>query len=170
MGKEIPVLVALTGEARRALSGAAEVVVARFPFRVGRDTGSPVHTDVYIRGKDGRVVPQTENDLYIWDPGPLLNVSRQHFQIERQENGEFFVRDMGSTCGTLVGNLRLGLGGPESCAIVPDSTIVVGTAQSPFVFRFELREATARDRGHLRSAESNVQSLRIPGSSFGRNR
>lgn len=99
---------------------------------------------VVVHDERRRQSAAPNNDLYIWDPGPLLNVSREHFQIERSDSGEFFVRDRGSTCGTLVGNVRLGAGGPESCALFPDNTIVVGTPQSPFVFHFEMREATRR--------------------------
>lgn len=174
MARKVPVLVALTGEARLALSGAAELRLTRFPFRVGRESRSPMEAGVVVHDERRRQSMAPNNDLYIWDPGPLLNVSREHFQIERSDNGEFFIRDRGSTCGTLVGNVRLGAGGPESCALFPDNTIVVGTPQSPFVFQFELREATrgtptdnplestsARDKAqlawNLRSRESREE-------------
>lgn len=140
MTRGIPVLVALTGEARLALSGAAELRLTRFPFRVGRESRSSMEAGVVVQDERRCRVAAPNNDLYIWDPGPLLNVSREHFQIERSDGDEFFVRDRGSTCGTLVGNVRLGAGGPGSCALYPDNTIVVGTPQSPFVFRFEVRE------------------------------
>lgn len=136
----IPLLVALTVEARRALSGAADLRLTRFPFRVGRESRSSADARVVVLDERRRGTVPPNNDLYIWDPGPLLNVSREHFQIERSESGEYLVRDRGSTCGTLVGNVRLGAGGPEGCVLYPDNTIVVGTPQSPFVFRFDLRE------------------------------
>ncbi len=144
MARKFPLLVALTGEARLALAGAFELKLTRFPFRVGRESRSPMEAGVVVHDERRRQAIAPNNDLYIWDPGPLLNISREHFQIERSDNGEYFVRDRGSTCGTLVGNVQLGLGGAESCALFPDNTIVVGTPKSPFVFRFEIRE-TAGD-------------------------
>lgn len=161
MTGKVPVLVALTGEARLALSGAPELKLTRFPFRVGRESRSPLEAGVVVHDERRRQSVAPNNDLYIWDPGPLLNISREHFQIERSDSGEFFVRDRGSTCGTLVGNVRLGAGGPESCVLLPDNTIVVGTPQSPFVFRFEMREATratpADERLEATSARNKAQ-------------
>lgn len=160
MDRRIPVLVALTGEARLALSGAAELRLTRFPFRVGRESRSPLETGVIVDAERRRQAVAPNNDLYIWDPGRLLNVSREHFQIERSDSGEFFVRDRGSTCGTLVGNVRLGAGGPESCALLPDNTIVVGTPDSPFVFRFEMREEAHLDPadGRLNAASAHEKA------------
>lgn len=140
MAEKSPVLVALTGEARLALSGADEIKLTRFPFRVGRESRSPLGTGAKVQHERRQQSLPPNNDLYIWDPGPLLNVSREHFQIERGDDGEFLVRDRGSTCGTLVGGVRLGAGEPESCVLLPGNTIVVGTSQSPFVFQFELKE------------------------------
>ena len=161
MALEVPVLVALTGEARLALSGAPELKLRRFPFRVGRESRSPMEVAAMVHDERRQKAVPPNNDLYIWDPGPLLNVSREHFQIERNDSGEFFVRDRGSTCGTLVGNVRLGAGGPESCALFPDNTIVVGTPQSPFVFHFEMREETrgapADERLESNSAREKAQ-------------
>lgn len=142
MTRKIPFLIALTGESRLALSGASELELTRFPFRVGRESRSPAEIGIVLQKERRKKSVAPNNDLYIWDTGPLLNVSREHFQIERSDSGDFFVRDRGSTCGTLVGNIRLGMGGPESCTLSNDNTIVIGTPQSPFVFRFELREIT----------------------------
>lgn len=160
MARRFPFLVALTGEARLALSGAPELKLSRFPFRVGRESRSPMEAGVVVHDERRRQSVAPNNDIYIWDPGPLLNVSREHFQIERSDSGEFFVRDRGSTCGTLVGNVQLGAGGPESCALFPDNTIVVGTQQSPFVFRFEIRELTrgAPADEHLESTSAREKA------------
>ncbi len=140
MIRSIPLLVPLTGETRVVLSGASELILTRFPFRVGRESRSPAEARVDFQNERRRSTIAPNNDLYIWDPGPLLNVSREHFQIERGQSGEFFLRDRGSTCGTVVADVRLGAGGPESCVLYPDNTIVVGTPQSPFVFRFDIQE------------------------------
>ncbi len=157
MDRRISVLVALTGEARLAFSGAAELRLTSFPFRVGRESRSPLEAGVVVDSERRRQAVAPNNDLYLWDPGRLLNVSREHFQIERSDSGEFFVRDRGSTCGTLVGNVRLGAGGPESCVLLPDNTIVVGTPQSPFVFRFELREELHRDLTDVRPDSTSAR-------------
>jgi FHA domain-containing protein len=127
-------LVALTNEARSTLHG-EQRVIEQFPFKVGREsrTGSGrVSSATERRSGDARQL----NDLYVVDAGEVLNVSREHFAIEH-ESGGYSLVDRGSVCGTIVEGLVVGgdrRGG--RVALHDHDVIIVGTATSPFVFKF----------------------------------
>ena len=126
---------ALTAEAERAVGDEPTIPIGRFPFRVGRESrsgGGGLFEDGERRLS--RVAPS--NDLYLRDAEPLLHVSREHFQIERDSDGTYRVRDRGSTCGTIVGHVRLEEAGAD-CVVSPFSVIVVGSEHSPYVYCFE---------------------------------
>lgn len=138
MQPTIPILVPLTGEARGSAPGDSLIHIARFPFRVGRESRHREIAGINFASDQRREQVAPNNDLYLVDRGRTLSVSREHFQIERDDQGHFIVRDRGSACGTLVGNRALGLGGRSWCQLHPDNTIVVGGSESAFVFRFDL--------------------------------
>jgi hypothetical protein len=128
-------LFALTEYAKIALGG-AEYAITRFPYRVGRESRA--------REKDGGGIFKNKrnpanppnNDLYLIEEDEDMNVSREHFQIERGSDG-FVLKDRGSTLGTIVEGLTLGgenAGG--SVALRDGDVIIVGSPFSPYVFKF----------------------------------
>lgn len=130
-------LQALTPEATASL-GAGRIRLERLPFRVGRESR-------LVAGEDGLRVAERRksggapnNELYLVDAGPRLQVSRNHFLIEADSDGGYRLIDRSSACGTLVGSQQIG-GRDEggSCPLRPGDVIVVGNSASPFVFRFE---------------------------------
>jgi pSer/pThr/pTyr-binding forkhead associated (FHA) protein len=127
-------LIALTEDSRRALKG-DELVLKKFPFRVGRESRTLARTVAdFVERRYGKV--GTNNDLYIADIGEFFNISREHFMIEKVGEG-FVITDAGSTCGTIVEGRQLG--GNRSGGRVglhDHDVIIVGTAVSPFVFKF----------------------------------
>lgn len=126
-------LIALTDEARRALKG-DQRVIDEFPFKVGRE--SRTASGVWTSG-ERRVgqAPQL-NDVYLVDVADVLNVSREHFQIEAEAD-RFFLTDRGSACGTLVEGRKVGGNRTRERVELRDhDVIVVGTASSPYVFKF----------------------------------
>ncbi len=127
-------LVALTPDARDALHG-EQRVIERFPFKVGRE--SRLSTQKPWRSPERRVVGVAQlNDLYIIEPGEMVNVSREHFAIEH-EGDRFVLTDRGSTCGTLVEGRPVGGDRKGGRVDLRDQdVIIVGTASSPFVFKF----------------------------------
>jgi pSer/pThr/pTyr-binding forkhead associated (FHA) protein len=130
-------LVALTPEASAAL-GAREREITRFPYRVGREsreTERAPHGSGTER-RDPRSRPA--NDLYLRDRVEPLNVSREHFTIDRDDTGYILV-DQGSTCGTIVEGQNVG--GHASGGRMPlhnGDVIIVGTSLSPYVFKFRV--------------------------------
>ena len=95
-GYQSVVLTALNDHARARLPEGT-VTIQKFPFRVGRKHDAP--------GKGVTVF--AANDLPIADEKPY-QISRNHCSIER-EGDHFFVRDRGSSLGTLVNDVPIGL-------------------------------------------------------------
>jgi hypothetical protein len=132
---DVPVLRSVTPTAR--LSIGDEIVLDRFPFRVGRE-GRTHPTAGILSEAERRAPPQrTSNELYVKDFGKSVNVSREHFQIEAKSDGSYELVDRGSACGTIVGSHVIGgnfSGG--RCPLQFGDAIVVGTRESAIVFEF----------------------------------
>jgi pSer/pThr/pTyr-binding forkhead associated (FHA) protein len=99
-----------------------------FPFRIGRDEGN---------GHD--YLPSgTQNNLCVHDDEPF-QVSRKHCFIEK-EGDLFFVRDNGSSLGTIVNGVPIGVRQISlSEALKPgENTLMLGTARSSFKFLVEI--------------------------------
>ena len=126
----------MTPEARAAV-GRDEVILNTFPFRVGRESRFRI-VDGEVRSLERRgATAKANNELYLLDRGELLNISREHFQIETVGEGAFELIDRGSRCGTIVDDKQVG--GEDAGGRVPlrdGSVIIVGTRDAPFVFRF----------------------------------
>lgn len=139
-GSVFPVatLVAVTEEARRALGGQREVRVTQFPFKVGRESRVAAPANPRLIELRLGVAPQV-NDVYLVEPAwaDLLQISREHFAIELAA-GQFFLVDRGSACGTMVAGTQVGgdrTGGRTE--LRSGDELIVGTDESPYVFRFE---------------------------------
>ena len=135
----VAALVAVTKEAQLALGGQREVRVSQFPFKVGRESRLAPPADPAIIELRRGVAPQL-NDLYLLEPPwvDLLQISREHFAIECADD-RFFLVDRGSACGTIVAGKQVGgnrTGGRTELRSGDD--IIVGTDESPYVFRFEI--------------------------------
>lgn len=130
-----PLLIPLTDEAKLALNGRDSIEIDCLPFRIGRESRMAMVSGElqYVERRKGTVTPN--NDLYLYDSGKLLNISREHLQIEMNRKGEFSVYDRGSACGTHVDGVAVG--GKDETGRAPlrnDSELVIGTSDSPFRF------------------------------------
>ena len=87
MNRSTPVLLPLTPEARNACQG-EEIKLHKLPFRIGRE--NRVTSEKQVKRKERRKLTGTpNNDLYLIDNGKFLNVSREHFQIDKKEDGTY---------------------------------------------------------------------------------
>ena len=128
-------LSALTPEAKDALGG-AELPVTQFPFRVGLESRGAARAVARIVMDRRRPGSRPNNDLYLSEPEPATNVSREHFQIEHN-GAQYVLVDRQSTFGTLVEGRVVG--GKRAGGAVPlrnGDVIIVGTSASRFVFKF----------------------------------
>ena len=126
-GYQSVVLQALTEHARARLPEPV-VTITKFPFRIGRK-----HE---VQGKGATVF--AANDLAVADDKPY-QISRNHCSIER-EGDHFFVRDRGSTVGTVVNDTAIGLAEDTlTCDLRGgDNEILLGADDSPFKFKITL--------------------------------
>lgn len=126
-GFQSVVLTAMTDHARARLPEAT-VVIGKFPFRVGRKHDTP--------GKGATVF--ASNDLPVADDKPY-QISRNHCSIER-EGDKFFVRDRGSSVGTVVNEQPIGLAEDTlTCDLQGgDNEVLLGADDSPFKLKITL--------------------------------
>ena len=126
-GYQSVVLQALTEHARARLPEPV-ITISKFPFRIGRK-----HE---VQGKGATVF--ASNDLAVADDKPY-QISRNHCSIER-EGDHFFVRDRGSTVGTVVNDKPIGLAEDTlTCDLQGgDNEILLGADDSPFKFKITL--------------------------------
>lgn len=104
------------------------VEIVKFPFKIGRDGFGD-------RGFDPSTI---KNDLSIPDGEPF-QVSRKHCIIERE--GEcFYVRDTGSSLGTIVNGTPIGVkyASLSEVLVFGKNNIILGTARSPFKFQIQI--------------------------------
>ena len=114
------------------------IAIHDFPFKVGRESR--------VAEINGRMEPierpkregdyRPVNDIYLLDRGELLNISREHFQIERRDEG-FYLIDRGSVCGTKIDEVSVGgknVGGESK--LKDGDVIGVGAKGTPYFYRF----------------------------------
>lgn len=139
----VATLVAVTKEAKLALGGQREVRVTHLPFKVGRESRvAPPANRILAELRLG-VAPQL-NDLYLVEPqwADYLHISREHFAIKYADN-QFFLVDRGSVCGTIVAGKQVGGNRTRGrTELRSGDELIVGTAASPYVFRFEIASPT----------------------------
>ena len=128
----------LTPEAKACL-GKSPFEIPFFPFRVGRESRENRHALFPNSRRRHRSSPN--NDLYLVDSGNLLNISREHFQIELRGDA-FYLVDRKSMCGTLVEGETIGKNrnGGET-RLENGDVIIVGTSESKQVFKFVVENA-----------------------------
>jgi pSer/pThr/pTyr-binding forkhead associated (FHA) protein len=131
-------LAAMTPEAKESVGG-SEVEIGGFPYRVGRESRRMKWTEKGIVSEKRHPDSVPNNDIYLLEKSEPMNVSREHFQIELDDDG-FALVDRGSTCGTIVEGKTVG--GQEKGGRTPLSdgdVIIVGASVSPYVFQFRLK-------------------------------
>ena len=109
--------------------GFGPFMIEKFPFRIGRG-------GVGENGTKHSVF--SSNDFLIADQEPF-QISRSHCSIER-EGDHFFVRDRGSTLGSIVNGKPIGV---QQDFLTGDlrkgaNTLVLGSARSAYQFKIEL--------------------------------
>ena len=134
-------LKALTPEALAAIPQGVVidgmVAIRGFPYRVGRESRGKMVEGVFQRierPRRGDSVPT--NELYLVDAGEQLQVSREHFRIERTAAGYQLV-DRGSVCGTSVAGKWIGSEEKGGTAPLRDGEeIRIGVDPTPFRYTF----------------------------------
>ena len=132
-------LIPITEDARCAL-GMAEASIGRFPFNLGHESraASDLATQIGPAVDRRRGLAPEINDIYLVEPTPPYQVSREHLRITFV-HGKFVLTDRGSVRGTIV-NWRT-IGGDRRgghTELHDQDLIVLGDAASPFAFEFRV--------------------------------
>jgi hypothetical protein len=115
------------------------IIIREFPFKVGRESRvARLHGRLEaIERPKKDINSKPNNDLYLIDRGHLLNISREHFQIELHEDNRFYLVDRGSACGTRVGESVCGGEDKGGGTVLNDGDVIgVGTGNTPYLYRF----------------------------------
>jgi pSer/pThr/pTyr-binding forkhead associated (FHA) protein len=160
MTSQTPVLKPVTRQARKAVEHSAQVALDDFPYKIGRESRLN-YRQIRTTGperRSGDALPN--NDLYLENRGRLQYVSREHFQIERKEDGTYMLVDRGSTLGTTVAGRHIG-GSHEggSTPLHDGDRISIGLTDSPIAFEFKTRAST--QDGSSRRKQLVVQWMRL---------
>lgn len=135
------VLKALTPEAVEAtpkdLIENGYIIITEFPFKIGRES-RVVNTDGKLERAErpNKGEAQPNNDLYLVDSGHRLNISREHFLIEKRDQ-QYFLVDRGSACGTKVEGENVGGDDAGGTVQLRDSEVIsIGAVGTPYIYRF----------------------------------
>jgi hypothetical protein len=113
------------------------ISIRKFPFRIGRESRFR-KTDRGEERLERLKFDNTEpnNDLYLVDRGELLNISREHLQIEKTADGYRLV-DRHSACGTKIEGVAIGGEDKGGSAVLHDGDVIgIGAKDTPYLYRF----------------------------------
>jgi hypothetical protein len=113
------------------------ISIFKFPFCVGRESRTRMIDEQYVViGRETSFDVLPTNDIYLIDRGEFLQVSREHFQIEKHSE-EYYLVDRGSHCGVYVNDKRLHGEGKLITEKLCDGDIIkIGTMESLYIFEF----------------------------------
>jgi pSer/pThr/pTyr-binding forkhead associated (FHA) protein len=138
MANNVAFLKPLTPEAESSL-GAQLFQIPKFPFRVGRKSHRSQKVQYLHLWRRGGSA--SNNDLCLTENESLLNVSREHFQIESCDD-RFFIIDRGSACGTLVDGVVIGGGRRGGKHLLHNGdVIIVGMSESRHIYKFIVEQS-----------------------------
>ncbi len=113
------------------------IVITAFPFKVGRESRvvrKNGRLEQVERSKKDNSKPN--NDMYLIDRGRMLNISREHFQIEKN-GGKYYIVDRGSACGVKIGDEAIGGEDSGGKRELHDGDVIgVGARGTPYIFQF----------------------------------
>lgn len=113
------------------------IPIYTFPFCVGRESRvRQVDKEMVVLGRKEVLESVPTNDIYLIDLKEYLQISREHFQIEKHSDG-YYIVDRGSHCGTYVNETQLYDDGKQVREKLNDGDIIkLGTKESPYRFEF----------------------------------
>ena len=145
MDDAVPELRPVSDGARDSIEGANTIKLIRFPFRFGRESRYTLVNGKRVSMERRLTASKPNNEVYLLDLHEVMNVSREHCQINRNADGSYAVVDRGSTCGTIVDGVHIGTReGSNQAPIAHGGQLILGTTDSPFVFEF--RASADEDR------------------------
>ena len=114
------------------------IPIYAYPFRVGREARVQyVDGEVILQERHKLSGQEPNNDLYLFDSGKLLQISREHCSIVQTSDSKFLLQDRGSACGSRVN--QFSVGGDDNNGLLPlqdGDIITLGSKESAYKFKF----------------------------------
>jgi len=141
------VLKAITEDAKHSIIkrvfGKDIIPVYKYPFKIGREARIEyVDGEVILQERHKLGGHEPNNDIYLFDNGQYLQISREHCSIVYDGEDTYMLHDRGSACGSMVNNYNVG--GDDNNASHPlkdGDTITLGSKESQYKFKFILLDA-----------------------------
>ena len=132
------VLIPLTNDAKNSIIDLKNfnkvISMFHFPFRVGRESRtSENERGLFVKLRIFKNDSTPNNDIYLVNCSQSLEISKEHFQIEKKDK-DYFIKDRNSTLGTKLNNTDIGKN--ESHPLKDEDIIKIGSSNSKYEFQF----------------------------------
>ncbi|WP_368029902.1 FHA domain-containing protein [Arcobacter sp. s6] len=135
------VLIPITSEAEKSILDMQTinklVPMFEFPFKVGRESRmSENDRGLFVKLRILNNVSKPNNDIYLVNNTESLEISKEHFQIEKKDD-IYLIKDRNSTLGTKLNDKEIGKDNANKSYILEDKDIIkIGSSDSKYEFQF----------------------------------
>ncbi|RXJ83954.1 FHA domain-containing protein [Arcobacter cloacae] len=131
------VLLPITKEAKVSLMDKKMIVINSFPYKIGRESRiSESDRGVFVKLRIFSSSINPNNDIYLVNSTQSLEISKEHFQIEKKDN-KYYIKDRNSTLGTKLNDKEIGKQKINENFLLNDGDIIkIGSNNSEFQFQF----------------------------------
>lgn len=131
------ILLPVTKEATMSLMDKKMIVINSFPYRVGRESRiSESDRGIFVKLRILNSPINPNNDIYLVNTTQNLEISKEHFQIEKKDN-KYYIKDRSSTLGTKLNNKEIGKENAKDFFDLIDGDIIkIGSSNSQLEFKF----------------------------------
>lgn len=131
------VLLPITKEAKVSLMDKKMIVINSFPYKIGRESRiSESDRGVFVKLRIFSSSINPNNDIYLVNSTQSLEISKEHFQIEKKDN-KYYIKDRNSTLGTKLNDKEIGKEKINENFLLNDGDIIkIGSNNSEFQFQF----------------------------------
>ena len=104
-----------------------------FPFKVGRESRMAQNDrGLFVKLRIPSSISNPNNDIYLINNTENLEISKEHFQIEKKDD-IYFIKDRKSTLGTKLNDKEIG---STSHTLEDKDIIKIGSSDSKYEFQF----------------------------------
>ncbi|NCB13549.1 MAG: FHA domain-containing protein [Erysipelotrichia bacterium] len=113
------------------------IVINSFPYKIGRESRiSESDRGVFVKLRIFSSSINPNNDIYLVNSTQSLEISKEHFQIEKKDN-KYYIKDRNSTLGTKLNDKEIGKEKINEKFPLNDGDIIkIGSNNSEFQFQF----------------------------------
>jgi hypothetical protein len=108
-----------------------------FPFKIGRESRMAKNErGLFVKLRIFNDISKPNNDIYLVNNTERLEISKEHFLIERKDDS-YFIKDRKSTLGTKLNNQEIGKDNANKSYLIKDKDIIkIGSNDSKYEFQF----------------------------------